>query len=108
MRYRHYSRRTIESYVDWIRRFIVWSGKRHQASMEAIEIRGFLTYLAAERNVAASTQNQALNALVFSYRKFAAAWNWAYLRLAVISRSAVVSRSERDQPQHCHWEKRVM
>ena len=97
MRYRHCSRRTIKSYVDWIRRFIVWSEKRHPASVGAIEIRGFLTYLAAERNVAASTQNQALNALVFLYREFAAASNWAYLRLVAIFWSAVVSRSERDQ-----------
>ena len=69
MRYRQYSRRTIEAYTDWIRRFIVWTGKRHPASMGAMEVRGFLTYLATERNVVAATQNQALNALVFLYRE---------------------------------------
>ena len=63
------SARTEESYVDWIRRFIVWSGKRHPREMGTVEVRGFLTHLAAERNVAAATQNQALNALVFLYRE---------------------------------------
>lgn len=63
------ARRTEEAYVDWIRRFIVWSGKRHPRDMGTAEVRGFLTYLAAERNVAAATQNQALNALVFLYRE---------------------------------------
>ena len=68
MRYRHYSRRTIKAYVEWIPGFILWSGKQRPASMGAMEVRGFLTNLAAERNVVAPTQNQARNALVFLYR----------------------------------------
>jgi hypothetical protein len=55
------SGRTEESYVDWIRRFIVWSGKRHPREMGTEEVRGFLTHLAVERKVAAATQNQALH-----------------------------------------------
>ena len=69
LRFKQMALRTEQSYVDWIRRFIVWSGKRHPRDLGAVEVRGFLTYLAAERNVAAATQNQALNALVFLYRE---------------------------------------
>jgi integron integrase len=64
----HYSRRTEEAYVGWIRRFIYWSGKRHPATLGASEVSAFLSYLATERNVAAATQNQALAALLFLYR----------------------------------------
>ena len=64
----HYSRRTEAVYLDWIRRFILFHQKRHPAEMGAAEIQAFLTHLAAERNVAASTQNQALSALLFLYR----------------------------------------
>lgn len=59
-RFKRFAHRTEEAYVQWIRRFIVWSGKRHPREMGAAEVRGFLTHLAAERQVAASTQNQAL------------------------------------------------
>ena len=69
LRFKQMAHRTEQSYVDWIRRFIVWSGKRHPREMGTAEVRGFLTHLAAERNVAAATQNQALNALVFLYRE---------------------------------------
>lgn len=69
LRFKQMAESTEKSYVDWIRRFIVWSGKRHPNEMGTMEVRGFLTYLAAERNVAAATQNQALNALVFLYRE---------------------------------------
>ncbi|CAN5876313.1 integron integrase [soil metagenome] len=68
IRVRHYSRRTEEAYVGWIRRFIVFNGKRHPAAMGGAEVSRFLTQLATEGKVAASTQNQALNALVFLYR----------------------------------------
>jgi integrase len=68
MRFRHFSPRTEEAYVHWIRRFILWSGKRHPQEMGATEVRAFLTDLAARLKVSASTQNQALNALVFLYR----------------------------------------
>jgi len=69
MRLRHYSLRTEESYVHWIKRFILFHGKRHPAEMAEREITAFLTYLAAEKNVAASTQNQALAAILFLYKQ---------------------------------------
>ena len=69
IRRRHYSRRTEETYVHWIRRFIYFSGKRHPAELGAPEVTAFLNHLASERNVAAATQNQALSALVFLYRE---------------------------------------
>ncbi len=68
IRARHYSRRTEDAYVAWIRRFILFHGKRHPAEMSAPEITRFLTSLAVERKVASSTQNQALAALLFLYR----------------------------------------
>jgi integron integrase len=69
LRARHYSRRTEEAYVAWIRRYILFHGKRHPAEMGAAEITGFLTSLAVEGRVAAATQNQALSALLFLYRE---------------------------------------
>ena len=69
IRRRHYSPRTEETYVHWIRRFIYFSGKRHPAELGAPEVTAFLNHLASERNVAAATQNQALSALVFLYRE---------------------------------------
>ena len=68
LRLHHYSKRTESSYSDWIRRFILFHGKRHPLDMGAEEVTAFLTHLAAEKNVAASTQNQALSALLFLYR----------------------------------------
>ncbi len=69
MRYHHYSKRSEESYVRWIRQFILFNDKRHPSEMGKPEIERFLSYLAAERNVAAATQAQALNAIVFLYKK---------------------------------------
>ncbi|MGD0539429.1 MAG: phage integrase N-terminal SAM-like domain-containing protein [Verrucomicrobiota bacterium] len=68
-RFRHFSPRTEEAYVHWIRHFILWHGKRHPRDLGAAEVRRFLGHLASARGVAASTQNQALNALVFMYRE---------------------------------------
>lgn len=68
LRARHYSRRTEGAYVAWIRRYIVFHGKRHPSDMGGPEITRFLSSLAVEGNVAASTQNQALSALLFLYR----------------------------------------
>jgi integron integrase len=65
---RHYSRRTEQAYVAWVRRFIVFHGYRHPNEMGDAEIGAFLRWLAVERNVSASTQNQALSALLFLYR----------------------------------------
>ncbi len=64
----HYSRRTEEAYVHWIKRFIYWSGKRHPLTMGKDEVTAFLSHLATDRQVAAATQNQALSALLFLYR----------------------------------------
>ncbi len=68
IRVRHYSIRTEQAYVQWIRRFILFHGKRHPMEMGGAEIAAFLTHLAVHGNVAASMQNQALNAIVFLYR----------------------------------------
>jgi len=67
-RLRHGSRSTEKSYIAWIRRYIVFHGKRHPAEMGAAEVAQFLSSLAVEGKVAASTQNQALSALLFLYR----------------------------------------
>jgi integron integrase len=64
----HYAIRTEDAYVDWARRFILFHQKRHPAEMGRAEIEAFLTHLAVERQVAASTQNQALSALLFLYK----------------------------------------
>jgi integron integrase len=68
IRARHYSRRTEEAYVHWIRRYIVFHRKTHPSEMGATEISRFLTSLGVERHVSASTQNQALSALLFLYK----------------------------------------
>jgi hypothetical protein len=65
MRIRHYSLRTEQAYVQWIRRFILFHDKRHPLELGAGEVTAFLRHLAVKRNVAASTQNQALNAILF-------------------------------------------
>jgi integron integrase len=67
LRVRHYSLRTETVYVDWVRRFILFHGKRHPGEMGAEEIQAFLSFLAVERHVSASTQNQAKAALLFLY-----------------------------------------
>lgn len=69
IRRRYYSRRTEEAYVHWIRRFIFFNGKRHPEGLGEAEVTAFLNYLAAERRVAAATQNQALSAILFLYRE---------------------------------------
>jgi integron integrase len=69
LRSRRYSRRTEDAYVAWVRRYILFHGKRHPNDMGAAEITWFLSSLAVKDKVAASTQNQALSALLFLYRK---------------------------------------
>jgi integron integrase len=68
IRARHYSIRTEATYLRWIRDFIIFHGKRHPREMGALEVRDYLSHLAVWRNVAASTQNQALSAILFLYR----------------------------------------
>ncbi len=69
MRVRHYSTRSEQAYVGWIRRFILFHGKRHPSEMGGAEVERFLTSLAVDGNVAAGTQNQALAALLFLYKE---------------------------------------
>ena len=69
IRTHHYSRRTEKAYVFWVRRFVLFHGKRHPAQTGAAEVSAFLSHLATARNVYASTQNQALSALLFLYQK---------------------------------------
>ena len=69
IRKEHYSLKTEKSYVGWYRRFVIWNGKRHPENLGAAEISAFLTHLALDRAVSASTQNQALNAIVFLYKQ---------------------------------------
>lgn len=68
VRVRHYSRRTEHAYVHWIKAYIVFHRKVHPASLGAVEVSAFLTWLAEYRGVSASTQNQALSAVLFLYR----------------------------------------
>ncbi|MDQ6998023.1 MAG: integron integrase [Mariprofundus sp.] len=69
LRYHHYGKRTEEAYSRWIRWFIKFNGTRHPKDMGKAEVEAFLTHLAVERHVATSTQNQALNGIVFLYRE---------------------------------------
>jgi site-specific recombinase XerD len=66
---KHYSIRTEEAYVNWIKRYIYFHNVRHAAEMGAPEVRALLTHLAVKEHVAASTQNQALSALLYLYRQ---------------------------------------
>jgi hypothetical protein len=69
LRVKHYSLRTEKSYINWIKRFILFHHKRHPNEMGAEEISFFINNLAAANNVSASTQNQALQALLFLYKE---------------------------------------
>jgi integron integrase len=69
IRRKHYSIRTEQAYIDWIKRFIIYHGKRHPGEMGEEEVVEFLTHLARDIDVAASTQNQALSALLFLYKE---------------------------------------
>ena len=68
IRVKGYSIRTEQSYVSWVRRFILFHNKRHPQDMGKHEIEAYLTHLAVNRHVSPSTQNQAFNALLFLYR----------------------------------------
>ena len=65
LRTRHYSLRTEQAYIDWARRFILFHGKRHPQDMGAAEVEAFLSHWAVERQVSASTQNQAKAAILY-------------------------------------------
>ena len=68
IRTRHYSRRTEEAYVGWVRRFVLFHGRKHPEGLSAAEVRDFLSSLAVREKVSSATQNQARAALVFLYR----------------------------------------
>jgi len=69
IRARHYSLRTEETYLSWVKRFILFHGKRHPRDMGVQEVQQFLAHLALEGHVAASTQSQALSAILFLYQQ---------------------------------------
>ncbi len=69
IRLKHYSLRTEQTYLQWIKRFILFNGKRHPSYMGEKEVSNFLTHLAVKEKVSASTQNQAFNAILFLYRE---------------------------------------
>ena len=113
IRRKHYSIRTEQSYVDWIRRFILFHGKRHPVQIGEPEVTAFLTHLARDGGVAASTQNQALSALLFLYKevlKQELGWLENVERAKKPSRVPVVlTRQEvRRVFQHLHGTARLM
>ena len=69
IRIKHYSTRTEQAYIHWVRKYILFHDKQHPKDMGLPEIEAFLTYLAVDQKVAASTQNQALSAILFLYRE---------------------------------------
>jgi site-specific recombinase XerD len=69
LRAKHYSLRTEEAYVGWIKRFILFHGKQHPETLGERQVESFLTSLAVDHEVSASTQNQALNALAFLHKQ---------------------------------------
>ncbi|TDQ44426.1 phage integrase N-terminal SAM-like domain-containing protein [Tepidicella xavieri] len=69
VRFKHYSLATERQYVHWVKRFILFHNKRHPNEMGSAEVEAFLTHLAVDGHVSASTQNQALSALLFCYRE---------------------------------------
>ena len=68
LRVKHYARRTEQSYIHWIKRFILFHNKRHPRDMSSKEVEAFLTHLAVKRHVSAGTQNLALSAILFLYK----------------------------------------
>jgi len=90
LRTQHYAIRTEKAYVDWAKRFILFHQKRHPTEMGRVEIEAFLTYVAVDRHIAASTQNQALSALLFLYQ--------AVLRQEVGAVDAVRARKPKRLP----------
>jgi len=69
IRFKHYSYRTEQVYLGWIKRYILYHNKRHPKDMGKVEIEQFLTHLAVDRNVSPTTQNQAFNAILFLYKE---------------------------------------
>ena len=112
IRVKHYSIRTGQTYVDWIKRYTVYFGKRHPLELSATHVERFLTYLASERDVAASTQNQAKSALLFLYKEVLGlelpgldgiTQGRAPKCLPVVLTQAEVARLLARLPQGSHW-----
>src|SRR5262245_2424579 len=111
IRLRHYSLRTEDTYVHWMKRFIVFHGKRHPAEMGEKEIEHFLSALAVDQRVSAATQNQALNAILFLYRHVLAlkpGWIENVVRAKRSQRLPVVLRKHEvkallDALEGVHW-----
>jgi len=90
LRLKQYAYRTEETYILWIRQYILFHNKRHPVEMGRIEVEAFLTHLAVEKKVAASTQNQALSAILFLYRHI--------LKIELTDIDAVRARQSRNLP----------
>ena len=88
IRTRHYSIRTEQAYVKWVKNFMLFHQKKHPAEMGEKEISEYLTFLAVKRQVAASTQNQALSAILFLYKQvlYSAIFWKSYCRDPVVSK----------------------
>ncbi len=69
IRTKHYSMSTEQAYLQWVRRYILFHGKRHPRDMGAEHLESYLTHLSVQRRVSAGTQNQALSALLFLYKE---------------------------------------
>src|SRR4030066_4315 len=105
IRRKHYSPRTEETYIHWIKRFIYFSGKRHPTELGAAEVTAFLNHLVAQCHVASATQNQALAALLFLYRQAlgpALPWRDGLDRAKRPVRLPVVLSEAVMQPLHVH------
>ena len=89
LRRKHYAYRTEKTYIDWVRRYILFHNKRHPREMGVPEIESYLTYLAVERNVSASTQNQALAGIIFLYTQV--------LKIEINPKEINASRAKRSQ-----------
>ena len=103
IRLKHYSLRTEQAYVGWIRRFILANGKRHPRDLGATEVEAFLSALATDGGVAAGTQNQALSAIPFLYRevlRLDLPWLNKVVRAKCPRRLPVVLASGKDRKRH--------
>ncbi len=97
IRTKHYSLRTEESYLQWVRRFILFHHKRHPREMGASDVEAYLSHLAVKRNVSSGTQNQALSAILFLYKevlKIELPWLDGIVRARRPSRLPVVLSSD--------------
>ena len=100
LRTRHYSIRTEEAYIDWARRFILFHGKRHPQDMGAAEVEAFLSHLAVDRQVSASTQNQAKAALLYLYEQVLA-MDLPWFKHGLHNAPAVRDSVALSSPLHC-------